>query len=343
MPQLYSTLLTIGQEKWKDNCWAVSIDKNNLIIALGSYHIINLFQFKNQTLKDTQTLLGHHDDITTLVFLNKKSQLISGSKDMQIIIWSLNLLSEPKKIQLLKGHNNQINCLIINKKEDIIISGCSQIIFWSQLLNQQQWVCQQQYESEKSIFGISINDNEDQIIACGEDQIILVMKYESSNSWSIIQKIQVEEWGYRLCFVGNNLFIFQPIIECDFVCLGAKTLHIYSFNFLQNKYLKSGEIEVKGDCQSCFQYFPTIYNCKREMLIHKNGCHLNFIRVQQNTITSKAEMIQYQFELVEIINFGNSDGFGNLIGTLSNDGENLIIWDNNQKKLQVIRLLQNDI
>ncbi|CAD8188633.1 unnamed protein product [Paramecium pentaurelia] len=343
MPQLNQKLVTICSKKWRDPCWVISIDQNNIIIALGSYSIIHLFEFKSSKLKKVQTLFGHLDDITTLVFFNKKQQLISGSKDMQIIIWSLNLLSEPKKIQKLQGHLNYINCLILNRKEDLIISGCSQIIFWTQLLNQQsiqqQWVYSQQYQSDKSIFGLSINDDENQVIACGENQEILIMEQKYSNYWLIKQKIQIDEWGFRICFINNNLFVFQPIIECDFVCLGAKTLDVYTFNSLQNKYVKSGEIEIKGDCQSCYQYFPTLYNSRRGMLIHKNGCHLKLIRVKQDSILLKEENIQYQFELVEIINFGNSNGFGNLIGTLSNDGENLLIWDSNSKEINIIKII----
>ncbi|CAD8177447.1 unnamed protein product [Paramecium octaurelia] len=339
MSIVYKQLQTIYSKKWRIDCQVISIDQNNLIVALGSNRIIHLFQYYKSKLKEVQTLLGHIDDITTLAFTQKRSQLISGSKDKQIIVWSLQLLKQPRIIQKLREHSEQINSLLLNRKEELIISSCNKIVFWKQLLNesgnQQQWVCVYQYASEKQIFGLSLNEDEDQVVGCCEDQTIIVMKQENQNYWTIKQKIIIDEWGYRICFVGKNTFVFQPILEYDLVCLGAKFLHIYSYNQLQNKFLKSGQIQVKGDCQACFQYFPTVYNSRKRMLIHKNGCHLNLIRVQEKTTQIKEEDLELYFKLVEIMNFGNSEGFGNIIGTLSNDGEILIIWDQNAKEITI--------
>ncbi|CAD8214462.1 unnamed protein product [Paramecium pentaurelia] len=85
--------------------------------------IIKVFEFKLEKLKKTQRLSYHPSDVTTLNFIQKQNQFISGSGNGQIIIWSMNENSQWACQQKLNNHSNFINYLIINNNEDVMISG----------------------------------------------------------------------------------------------------------------------------------------------------------------------------------------------------------------------------
>ena len=46
----------------------------------------------------------------------------------------------------------------------------------------------------------------------------------------------------------------------------------------KGQFLKTKDIDVKGYCQSCENYFPSKFSISKDILIIKNGKNVNLIR-----------------------------------------------------------------
>ncbi|CAD8091671.1 unnamed protein product [Paramecium primaurelia] len=191
--------------------------------------------------------------------MNKSNHFISGS-DKSIIIWSMNQSNQWIFQQKLNGHNNEISCLVLNNNEDLIISGSYDhtIEFWNK---QYQWLCQQTIKDHNNmVCGLSLNQQLNKVISCGQDEQILIIEQSQQDSkWIIIQKIKVEQHGYRICFINDNLFTFQPY--------GIEQMHVYEMNNTNKQYLKTKGILVKGGIDDYFvfpQQLIKLPACKQE-------------------------------------------------------------------------------
>ncbi|CAD8110109.1 unnamed protein product [Paramecium primaurelia] len=319
---------------------------SQLQLSSSTINSINEIETK-KTPKLLQLLQGEHQDfVNTLNFFrNTPSMLnsfLSGSKDSTIIIWSpINFSSQLQPILWgplfkLNGHSNSIRCLIIHPlSEDLVISGSddSSIKFWSCATFFQQkcqWTCQQTInEHLDCVWGLSLNEDGNKLISCGEDKQILVMELSNKQQWEVKQKIQVEIQGMRICFINNNQFSFQA-------CSGKAlpNLHIYTLNPSSGLFSKSKDILVYGGGQPCVFYFPQQYIPSKQLLISKNGCYVNLIRFQ---FSSFDEIQESQLE--QSIHFG-IECDGEIFGTMSEDGEFLITWDSKSKDVQIRQYIE---
>ncbi|CAD8214731.1 unnamed protein product [Paramecium octaurelia] len=84
----------------------------------------------------------------------------------------------------------------------------------------------------------------------------------------VIQKIQVNCEGLRLCFINNNLFIFQPFKE--------NLMYIYKMNNVSNELTKTKYIEVG------FIFLPYYYIKSKDLLLSKRDKHINVMRMTGN-------------------------------------------------------------
>ncbi|CAD8169305.1 unnamed protein product [Paramecium pentaurelia] len=142
---------------------------------------------------------------------------------------------------------------------------------------------------------ISLNDQQDKVISCGSDGKILVIEYsEQSKRWIVIQNINVDCNGWRLCFINNNLFTFQPQY--------GNLMHVYEMNSVSKQFTKTKYITVNQGNDGCL-LFPQQFIKQKQILVSKHDKYVNFIRK-----TEKEEL--------------KIDGI--LIGQLSDDGEYLI-------------------
>ncbi|CAD8089852.1 unnamed protein product [Paramecium primaurelia] len=140
------------------------------------------------------------------------------------------------------------------------------------------------------------------------------------------QRISVDLWRYRLCFINNHVFTFQPI-ETAPQLQGSAHIHIYIYNTQKEQYLKSKTVLVQGGGQPCRPYFPQLYINSINLLLSKNGHYLNFIRFKFSSSKSDLEC-----NLEQAINFGTM----NTYGTISDNGEFLVTWDQKQNNIQIL-------
>ncbi|CAD8191330.1 unnamed protein product [Paramecium pentaurelia] len=306
--------LSIQQSEY---CYAIAINSDCSLIAAGSNSLINIFELKQETNKLLQILNEHQNAIFTLNFMNKSNSIISGSCDQSIKIWNRNQQLQWYCQQTLQGHSSFIYCLILNQNQDLIISGSDDttIKFW---INKNGWNCSQTIAVHTSnVSGLSLNNTQKQLISCGDDKSILIIENSDSIQckWNVIQQIRLEQSGYRLCFLNDNIFAFQPN--------SSKSMYLYEVDNITRRYTKIKNIEVKNG-NNCNYLFPQQYIQKKQLLINKNGTSINFLNVQLND----------EINLIQFIDFGTKSIFGQI----SETGELLITWDDKSKEIQIRKL-----
>ncbi|CAD8189361.1 unnamed protein product [Paramecium pentaurelia] len=165
------------------------------------------------------------------------------------------------------------------------------------------WVC-----------SLSLNEQQNKLISCSKDSQILIIEWSKlDKQWSVTQKIKVDQYGYRLCFINDNLFTFQPY--------GKDQMYIYEMDTNNKQYNKIQEIELKYDSSGCDILFPQQYIKSKCLLVNKNGKNVNLMRKKQNG----------DFIIQQSIQFSSNT----LYGQLSDDGEYLITWDDGSKEIQI--------
>ncbi|CAD8156399.1 unnamed protein product [Paramecium pentaurelia] len=301
--------------KQDENCYAIAYNKDCQIVALGCDYQINIYEFKQGMLKLLQVLNEHSEWVSTLYFMKKSNELISGDGDGDgsIIIWSSNN-NQWNCSQTIQAHNKAIRCLIMNNNEDIFISSSTDntIKFWNK---QNEWICQQTITDHTSfVYQLSLNDQQNKIISCGKDEQILIIEYSEQNKkWIVIQNIQVECYGYRICFINNNQFTFQP--------RQGKQMHVYKKNSVNQQFTKTKDIIVNEYDFDLRGLFPQQFIKSKQLLVNKHGNCVNLIRKTQNE----------EFKVEQSIQFGNYY----IYGQMSDDGEYLITWDDSSQEIQI--------
>ncbi|CAD8116907.1 unnamed protein product [Paramecium primaurelia] len=295
-------------------CYAIAINKDVSIVLVACSKDIKVFEFQKEVLKQTQLLIDHQDYVNTLNFMNKSNRFISGSSDKQIIIWVQNQNNQWVFQEKLTGHTNQIRCLVLNNNDDQIISGSSDntIKFW--MKKQNEWFCSQTIaEHTQQLLALSLNDQQNKVISCGLDAQILIIKQSQQDSkWMIIQKIKVEQYGCRICFIDENIFTFQPF--------GEYQMHIYEMNNTNEQYSKVKHIDLKGGYDQC--YFPQQYVKSKCILVNENKSCVYLIK----------KIGDCEFKIEQSIQFKD---YSQIYGQMSDDGQYLIIWDEGSKEIQI--------
>ncbi|CAD8188623.1 unnamed protein product [Paramecium pentaurelia] len=287
-------------------CYAIAINKYNSIVVAGYDKQIKVFELIQEKLNQIQVLSEHQSFVSTLNFMKNSNNFVSGSGsgDCSIIIWQMNQNNFWTCQKKLIGHSKSITTLLLNNNENLIITGShdSFIKFWNK---QNGWLCQQTIKEHTNIiYSLSLNEIQDKLISCSSDSQILVMEYsEKDQIWNVIQKIKVLRQGYRLCFINDNQFTFQP--------WNYEQMHIYDLNSSNKEFVKTNEIIVKSGSTNCDYLFPQQYLKSKCLLVNKNGQNINLIRKKENGQFVTEQTIQSGHHLI--------------YGQLSEDGEYLII------------------
>ncbi|CAD8059474.1 unnamed protein product [Paramecium primaurelia] len=314
-PNLNSfTFELMNSIKQNTSIYAIAFSKDNSIVLTGSEKDIKVFKHNQGILNQIQLLIEHKQYVYTLIFMNNTNNFVSGSYDHTIIIWQLIENNYWKCQQKLKDHSSQILCLIVNNTDDLIISGSGdkKIKFWT---NQNYWFCLQSITDHTDyVYSLSLNEKQNKLLSCSADSKKIVIELQKSDrKWYVIQKIEVEQYGYRLCFINDNQFIFQPYCK--------EYTYVYEMDKNTRQFMKTKEIAVKCGQSSDYYLFPQQYLKSKSLLVNKNARNINIIQKKDNgdfIINQPIEFDTYYF-----------------YGQLSNDGEYLIVWDDKLKEIQI--------
>ncbi|CAD8077884.1 unnamed protein product [Paramecium sonneborni] len=300
--------------KQVDVCYAVAFNKDQSLVLAGCGKDIKVFQNLQGNLNQIQMLREHRNDVNTLNFMKDNNNILSGSSDNTIIIWQEIGHNQWLFQQKLNGHSNSILSLLLNNNEDLILSASvdKTIKFW---VKQNQWLCQQTItEHTDSVYSLSLNEQQNKLISCSKDsQILVIEQSKLDKQWIVIQKIKVDQYGYRLCIINDNQFTFQP--RCK------EQMHLFELDNNNKQYRKTKEFTVRCGSYNCDILFPFQYLKSKCLLANKNGKNVNLMRRIENG----------NFIIQQSIEFGSEV----IYGQLSENGEYLITWDFQTKEIQV--------
>ncbi|CAD8108335.1 unnamed protein product [Paramecium sonneborni] len=304
---------------------ALAINSKNDLLAVGSDSEIKIFNFKRGYLKQLQVISLRAYNLSLLIYCKKKPFLISAQGASSLMIWNSSLISNPKFICKMIGHSQQIISMTLDPiLEDLIISGShdNNIKFWS-IYN--KWFCKQTIsEHTKPVLSLIMNSQGNQLISCSQDKQIFIIDRNNQTQWLIKQKILLPTYGYRLSYITDSIFIFLPNSYYD-----GTHLYIFKINDLIKQYQKLCQIPIQGKNQYCYYYFPLLFIQSKNILLIKNGCYVNLLQIipsmsQNNFIYQLEQTIQFQNKYI--------------YGTLTDDGEFLIIWDEESEQIQIRKL-----
>ncbi|CAD8203986.1 unnamed protein product [Paramecium pentaurelia] len=305
------------QIKRKQQCQAFAFNTTNTLLFVGFQNSLEIYSFSDGTLKYLRQFKKHKEKISSLNYLKRSQNIISSSFDNSIIVWSKNLLSSSKYIQKLSQHNEEILCLVIEPiQENWIVSGSHDetIKFWIQ--KKSQWIVQKSIEGNYSpIWSLSMLESGVKLISLSSNYI-MVFKYCNSK-WILDQKIEHQTFGLRVCFINNETFIFQPEYQNFF--------YIYTLN-KKGEYITKTKNPSDEEAEPDDNLFPALYNNNKSIVLLKNMNDVSIFKVQRNQ--NKKVM---DFKINQIIKFQVTSVYG----TLSDDGEYLITWDDHSKLIQV--------
>ncbi|CAK92388.1 unnamed protein product (macronuclear) [Paramecium tetraurelia] len=310
-------------------CQALAINYNNTLIAIASECNINILTI-NQSLNQLEEpkLLqslerNHKNHVTTLNFFKKASQmlnsLISGSLDSTIVIWTPDQqFKKWNALFKLKNHTYAINCLLISQSsEDCIVSGSADktIKFWS-MTNFNYWSCSQTIQEHTSyVYGLSINDQGNKLLSCGNDNLILIISRSHQEQWQVKQKIH--NGGISISFITDNIFACSS--------LEGTSLIFYYMDQENGIYIQSNQFQIQTGGKGNANYFPLQYNKSKNILLSKNGHYVNLIKSPTNPPIDDNKVILEQ-AIFFIQNM--------IFGTMSDDGALLVTWDSKSSEVQ---------
>lgn len=126
-------VVAMSEKQTTDNISALSISKNNNLIAAGSQdNVIMLYEIVSNNVKLIKGPLKHHSKaITVLCFSNDNKLLASGSKDNTLAIWNLTL--DKPLFEGLKHHTDAVKVICFSKDGDKLISAGKdgRVIIWN--------------------------------------------------------------------------------------------------------------------------------------------------------------------------------------------------------------------
>ncbi|CAK94501.1 unnamed protein product (macronuclear) [Paramecium tetraurelia] len=337
--------------KWSikqlETCYAIAINNINTLCIVAMCSIIKIIQLPYIQSKSNYELLEnkpeciqlqilegiHTNIVSTLNFMQNTEnydKFISGSFDGRIVIWSPHKLVESQIQQkqwsaqfILLGHASYVNCLILQNDESFISGSSDKTIkVWKYHKMKNEWSCTQTIcEHTDIVLGLSISEDNKQLISCGGEKKIIIMKSTSNGKFQLCQKIQVDVGGSRIIFITNELFMFLQE--------SSTHLHIYKAT-RKGIYERYQEFPVSGGEQNCDYYFPALYIKPQNLLVLKNGRCVNLINISIN-LNNLGQLIQCNLE--QVIMFGKLEVLGTY-GTMSNNGKLLVTWNSTSNQIQ---------
>ncbi|CAD8121870.1 unnamed protein product [Paramecium sonneborni] len=174
-----------------------------------------------------------------------------------------------------------------------------------------EWICSQTITAHTgSVYGLSMNDTQNRVISCGLDQLIFTHNKIKNG---IQYKRQMLIVLLQNMFYNDKIFTFQPISK--------EQMQVYKMGIIYKQFSKvKGFIVRSGSTSDCY-LFPSQYIKQKCMVVNKKGYNVNLIRKQENE----------DFIIEQSIDFETF----NLFGSISEDGEYLVTWDDKQKEIQI--------
>ncbi|CAD8094402.1 unnamed protein product [Paramecium primaurelia] len=303
-------------------CFAIVFDTTGQIMISCEYEKIKIWNFEQGRLKLINTYSEHKDTVTCLVYSKVRNNFISGSHDNTIICWQQINQNDWKCSQPFKQHNKTVNCLMLNKQEDQLISGgCNHSIkVWNVdfIKNELNF----QYSLDKhsnSVESFSFNSSETILVSCGYTDFIIWEK-GAQGKWEFKYRKYVSDSGHKIYLINDQQLLWVTLsVSVDDILVFEIQNGIFQQNI--NKTIK---LNKNNECLDD-SYFPIIQNKDKNIILVRHKHYIYLIR-QLNYGT---------FNITVSLDCQNDK----IYGTMTNNGQYLVFWDNKQMKYQSYEIL----
>ncbi|CAD8199110.1 unnamed protein product [Paramecium octaurelia] len=309
--------------KQDGRCETIVFDKTGSIMVSNDMESIKIWKFEKGELTLLNQLQMHSLHVKCLVYSKFKNNFISGSADKKIICWK-QANGNKWHSNIYQYHNDTVNCLILNQREDELISGSDdkQIIIWSvDFVNNYLTFKQSLKQHSEYVLSLSYNQSENSFVSCGFDLYIIWKKKcdngnqqilnntKSSESLYYLDQLKYLPKGNRVIFINDQQFLW--VTQNQDILIFEEKWQIF-------QRCKNKTIHIKNnDCEDQY-YFPIVYNKNRNFLLIKHKYHIYLIR----------ELDNGKFIILSSVDCGTQHNYG----TMTNDGQYVVFWDQKQKK-----------
>ncbi|CAD8130572.1 unnamed protein product [Paramecium sonneborni] len=312
--------------KQNDRCNAIVFDSCGQIMVSTENNDIKIWKFLNGKIEQIKILQGHTNSIQCLVYSKKQNSFISGANDNSIRCWKQLDSSDWITSEPYKEHTHCVNCIILNSNEDLLFSGSDDksIKVWKVDFNQN--ILTYMYSLDKHnniIIALSLNESETQLVSCAKDknQIIIWERREQDKfEFKYFVKQSILDQGKKVKFIKNNQFIWVTGgKEIDKLCIFELKEGVFQEN--QDK-----TIQLIANNQIFDEYrFSIVYNKERNLMVVRHKTYIYII----------TEINDGKFKIVDQLNCDTYDVYG----TITNNGQYLVYFDNKKKGYSTYELL----
>ncbi|CAD8129613.1 unnamed protein product [Paramecium sonneborni] len=303
--------------KQVERCQTMCFNKNDSLIATSIGQQIQLWTFSNgQMLKIGDPLNGHKGSVTYIIFSKRsENDFISGAVSGQntIIMW-IYRKDKWNQIEPNKSEKGSITSMILNQYNDKLFT-CDQqgfIKMWHVSFSQGVFELGYEFKQQLNpIWGISLNQSQTYLIACGDSNKLILWEKKSEQNWVISQEIKIRSQVNRVKFTNNH----------EFICSTQQEGYLYEYKLKKgrNYFQESNKIQLNFEEQDQFgfplKFIQNIYFAKHNKYFYILRSHSKKIEIL-NTLT-----------------FSDM----NLFGTLSNDKKKLLIWNDGSFRLKQLK------
>ncbi|CAD8190166.1 unnamed protein product [Paramecium pentaurelia] len=304
-------------------CYAIVFDKNGSIMISTCSKEIKIWNFDQGIFSLTTSYQKHTDAVNCLVYSKHNNYFISGSRDKTIICWQQISQKEWICSQPYQKHDKWVNCLMLNKQEDQLISGGGdkKLIVWQVnfMKNELTFL----YSLDKhgnSVSSFSFNQSESLMASCGYQEFIIWEK-GIEDIWELkFNSGLLGPSGYKIHFTNNQQLFFVPRDKYinDLLVFEMQN-GVFKLN--SNKtitLIRNHECEDESN-------FPIIHNKDRNIILVRHKHDIYLIK----------ELNDGTFQIIKSLKCQSE----NSNGTMTNNGQYFVFWDDKKKKYQSYEII----
>ncbi|CAD8196457.1 unnamed protein product [Paramecium octaurelia] len=312
--------------KQKEKCNVIVFDSSGSIMVSTEKFEIIVWSFLNGTIKLVNKLQGHTSQVQCLVYSNKQNSFISCSKDKTIRCWQQLNQKDWISSQPYQQHIGYVFCMILNQNEDLLFSGSGDqsIKVWKVDFNQNQLTFLYSLDKHNNkVMSLSLNQSEDKLVSCAKDQNQIIVWERRENDqfeFKYFVKQSIQEKGLKVLFIKDNQFIW--------ITGGIEIDQLYVFELEQGVFQENKDktIQLTANNQNVDEYrFPIVYNRERNLILVRHKTYIYIIR----EINDAKYKIYDQFNCQTCL----------IYGTITNNGQYLVYWDEKQYGYSTYELL----
>ncbi|CAD8117637.1 unnamed protein product [Paramecium primaurelia] len=303
-------------------CVAIVFNNTGQIMISCNIKEIQIWNFEQGRLKLINSYQEHKEAVTCLIYSKMRNNFISGSDDNTIICWQQINQKDWKCSQPFKQHNQTVNCLMLNKQEDQLISGgCDQFIkVWNVDFIKNELNFQYSLDQHSNqVHSFSFNQSETVFVSCGYTHFIIWEK-GIQGKWEFKYRKDVSDYGRKIYLINDQQLLWVTFLKnIDDIFVFEIQNGVFEQNI--NKTIK---LTKNNECDDNL-YFPIIHNKDKNIILVRHKHHIYLIR-QLNNGT---------FNIIVSLNCSNNE----INGTMTNNGQYLVFWDNKYKKYKSYEIL----